>query len=122
MGLISSSIKISECFTKTDSILHYGRRRGSNIQLCIHGVLDKGELKIMDGRAIYKLIDKNHCMYEHFYHLHDTEYAEQKRVELRQQHAIQLEQEKNRIQDYNRLEQEERRRQNASTTQFRMSN
>ncbi len=113
-------MEISECFTKIDSILHYGRRIRSR-RLCIHGVLDNGELKVMDGLDIYKIIDKNHDMYDHFYKLNDIEYVKQQRSELRQQYAIQEEQEKNRIRVQNRMEEEERRRQNASTTQFRMS-
>lgn len=113
-------MEISECFTKIDSILHYGRRIRSR-RLCIHGVLDDGVLKVMDGRDIYQIIDKNHDMYDHFYQLHDPEYLEQQRSELRQQYAIQEEQEKNRKQVQKRMEEEEQRRQNASTTQFRMS-
>ncbi len=52
-------MEISECFTKIDSILHYGRRIRSR-RLCIHGVLDNGVLKVMDGCDIYKVIDKNY--------------------------------------------------------------
>jgi hypothetical protein len=81
-------MEISDCLKKP-CCYHLCNHRCGEYSLgvaapnCVHGIVKDGNLAVMYGRDIYKIIDKNHVLYEHFYHLHDKNYLDKKPPQMK---------------------------------------
>ena len=84
-------VKISECFKHVCC-----KYRCKQVHpKCVHAIIlgDDGEnVQVMSGDEIYKILDKNHSEYDHFYKLYNVEYLEQEamRKQLEQEETKKL--------------------------------
>jgi len=106
-------MEISNCFNERCCGLETFRNNASRqTPTCIHGIVIDGKLEIKSGRDIYKMIDKDHSMYEHFYHLNDPDYLEQERLSQVERYRLVEEKRLARVEEEKRLQEEERLRSN----------
>lgn len=76
-------MEISKCYLLPNICIHYPKCIGMtmkcgsiNEKKCVHAVIYKGVLQVMEGKDLYKLIDKKHPEYQHLYELYDEKYLE----------------------------------------------
>lgn len=86
-------MEISECFLLPKYCNHLKACLGPTCRLigsqkCVHAVIHEGNLKVMHGKDLYKLLDKDHPQYQHLYKLYDEEYLNTLRLEAIEQGKI----------------------------------
>lgn len=109
-------MEISECFNKK-CCMHRGCRAVPNKKKsCIHGIVVDGKLEIKHGHEIYKMIDNNHPLYNHFFTLNDPDYLKQQQLDREEQCRIMEEKQKQLREDYKRQQEEERLASNYNNT------
>lgn len=88
-------MKISECFLLPKHCNHLKACLGPTCkkigsQKCVHAVIYEGNLKVMHGKDLYKLLDKDNPQYEHLYKLYDEEYLDKLRQEAIEKNKLSL--------------------------------
>lgn len=84
-------MEISKCHLLPNVCYHYpkcfgvGGCRKIGGKKCVHAVIYKGKLQVMEGKDLYNLIDKDHLEYDHLYKMYDEKYLDtlrQEQIEL----------------------------------------
>jgi hypothetical protein len=75
-------MEISQCHLLPNVCYHYpkcfgvGGCKRIGGRKCVHAVIYEGQLQVVEGKELYKLIDKDHPEYDHLYKMYNEEYLD----------------------------------------------